>query len=249
LLFLPVESGVDLIINLLGYYPKIFGNPENYPPDKVIYLPEGNGDIEDMMPKQALSKEFSRLFRNEDGDDFDEHVDLHQPFLEQVFHFSEKNQMPLRERWRDDLAKKFTNQLKSGKYGIDEHHLTLWRRIFSQITGIAKSDSETSPAAQGSFDIVKLRKIAVLIKQKLNFIAEECEEIEGGENLLKEIAKLKKNLEAAEKATALEEILESSLKDRLKKVQSMINPAQFEPEFMREFEAECTNLNDFLSVK
>ncbi len=248
LLFLPSQKGIDLIINLLGYYPKTIGFTENYPPEKIISLPANCLTAEDLMPKSMLAKEFSRLNRNEDGDDFDECADLKMPFCEQANAFCEKNQIFLPPQWRFDLAKKFTTQLKNGKYGIDEHHIALWKNFFEPISGLKSSEKLPEKNQENSIDFVKMQKIILILKQKFNFILEEIEELPNAENISKEINKLKKNLLLLEKSENFAEIAESTVPERLKKLPAFLRETPLDAKFIEELEAESRVLTEIINI-
>jgi hypothetical protein len=247
LLFLPSQNGIDLIINLLGFFPKTIGFTENYPPEKIISLPSNCLTAEDLMPKSMLAKEFSRLNRNEDGDDFDESADIKKPFCEQANAFCEKNQIFLSPQWRFDLAKKFTAQLKNGKYGIDEQHIALWKQFFEPITGLKSAEKLPEKNSESTMDFVKMQKNIILLKQKFNFILEEIEELPNAENVSKEINKLKKNLLMLEKSENLAEIAESTLPERLKKLPFVLRETPLDVKFIEDLEAESKLLMEIIN--
>jgi energy-coupling factor transporter ATP-binding protein EcfA2 len=247
ILFLPAMHGLDMVVNLLGYYPKVLGVLEGYPSDLEIRLPEGNMEIEDMMPKLFLAKEFSKMHRNNDGDEFDEHFDLKKPFIDQAIDFADKNNLPLELSWRNELAKKMVAQLKQGKIEISEHHIEIWKRIFAQISGasIVKENIVENIVEEIVIDnkqevsFAEIKKQLFSIKQKINFIEEECEDLQDGEILSKELAKLKKNIVALEKAEIIEEFSESSIAERLRKVLRMIEKSALEEQVKDEFIAKA----------
>jgi hypothetical protein len=162
LVFVPIDSTVGLqpLINLLpttsGDYPFVLlpadapgkewhqklavGNYQEHP-NRLISLDNfsavGAATIEDLMPAQELALLFTKRYRGQYTEDFDELLNFDLPIVAQMEAFAQQNKHVLPADWRVELAHALTASIErqlspASRRGPDFRESSQWTAIFEQ---------------------------------------------------------------------------------------------------------------------
>ncbi len=162
LVFVPIDSTVGLqpLINLLpttsGGYPFVLlpadapgkewqekltvGHYQGHP-DRLISLEHfsavGAATLEDLMPAQELALLFTKRYRGQYTDDFDELLNPDLPIVAQMEAFAQQNKYVLPADWRVELAHALTASVErqlspASRRGPDFHESVQWTALFEQ---------------------------------------------------------------------------------------------------------------------
>jgi len=105
--------------------------------EKVIpvadILGEGEYEIEDLLPNDELARVFSKKFRGDRTEDFEDIYEKSKPIVYQMEDFARVNGIRLEHGWKVDLARDFQKIFDRIKDRIEEELIGKWEELFKKI--------------------------------------------------------------------------------------------------------------------
>ncbi|GAB3804945.1 hypothetical protein GCM10028819_37280 [Spirosoma humi] len=101
-------------------------------PARVITLSESQA-MEDLLPATELARQFSRLYRGLQTDDFDYILQSNQPIMGQIKSFAEANAYVLAEDWRLTLAQRTAKLFDTIATCLQPETVQSWAALFKKL--------------------------------------------------------------------------------------------------------------------